>query len=62
MICQQRFLPYWAAIARLAGNAPLIRQVADNANIFIERERVHSFGADIRLKTLLRIMFPKPGK
>ena len=48
MICQQRFLPYWAAVARSAVDATLIRQVVGNANIFTGPEPGRSFGANTR--------------
>lgn len=48
MICQQRFLPYWAAVARSVKDAKLIRQVAANANGFTGPEPGRSFGVIIQ--------------
>lgn len=48
MICRQRFLRWWAAVAHSEKIAKLIRQVATNANGFTEPEPGRSFGVTIQ--------------
>ena len=48
MICQQRFLHYWAANALSVADMILIRQVVASVNGFIGPEPGRSFGAAIQ--------------